>query len=452
MSDSDSEKYDGLELWHDVVSIIIHPPIDTNGINKVPPYNKNNSTFKDFANARVFKFQRMFYHFNQQTDYRNKHSFHLPEVSDRLKRNPNIENFQKIHHFLEEFTDWCEKKIDAINLYFNYIDIDDDFEFIFSDERGPGSDSRKQAIANVKSYTRSTFKNSDSTHLLKIKDLNRFLHFFKLDMLNVVDNITPIGGPTQEKQPPYITQMDPSALQLFFNFLTQIDNVNGYGNEDTQTSTDKNGNKKTKFLGVGKDLVKPIDDIIKEFESSRAKANKSKKSAPPAPSSSAAAAPALPKVDVLPPNWTTSIYKSTGKIVYEHPHCASTFTHPRELEPKKLLPLISKKIGKDRKLNGWTIHPSSSKNGYIKYIKGSKAQYENPFDLASKHRDTKKKSSSSSSSSAAASNRTRTKPKTFKISAKKLAALSKMRKKKGGKRKTKRRNKSKVKTKKKRKR
>ena len=27
MSDSDSEKYDGLELWHDVVSILIHPPM-----------------------------------------------------------------------------------------------------------------------------------------------------------------------------------------------------------------------------------------------------------------------------------------------------------------------------------------------------------------------------------------------------------------------------------------
>lgn len=446
MSDSDSEKYDGLELWHDVVSILIHP-IDTNGINKVPPYNKNNSTFKDFANARVFKFQRIFYHFNRETHYRNKHSFHLPEVSNRLKRNPNIENFQKIHHFLETFSDWCEKKIEAINIYFNYIEIDDDFEFIFSDERGPGSDSRKQAIDNVKSYTRSKFKKSDSTHLLKIKDLNRFLHFFKLDMLNVVDNITPLGGPTQEKQPPYITQMDPSALQLFFNFLTQIDNVNGYGKEDTQTSNDKNGNKKTKFLGVGKDLVKPIDDIIKEFESSRAKANKSKKSAPPAP--------AEPKVDVLPPNWTTRIYNSTGKIVYQHPHCASTFTHPRELEPKKLLPLISKKIGKDRKLNGWTIHPSSSKNGFIKYIKGSTATYENPFDLSKKHRDTKKKSSSSSSSSgAAASNRTRTrtKPKPFKISAKKLGALAKLRKTKGGKRKTKRRKKSKSKTNKKRKR
>ena len=270
-------------------------------------------------------------------------------------------------------------------------------------------------------------------------------------MLNVVDNITPLGGPTQEKQPPYITQMDPSALQLFFNFLTQIDNVNGYGNEDTQTSTDKNGNKKTKFLGVGKDLVKPIDDIIKEFESSRAKANKSKKSAPPAPSSSAAAAPAQPKVEVLPPNWTTSIDKSTGKILYEHPHVYPTFTHPRELEPKKLKPLISKKIGKDRKVKGWTIHPSSSKNGFIKYIKGSKAQYENPFDLSSKHRYTKKKSSSSSSSSSGAS-ASRRKPKPFKISAKKLGAFAKLRETKGGKRKTKRRKKSKSKTKKKRKR
>ena len=176
--------------------------------------------------------------------------------------------------------------------------------------------------------------------------------------------------------------MKPPAFQIFIDLLEMIDNIDGYGPE------------------IG--LVKTFDAAKDKFESDQAalRAEKSKSSAaavPPAPS----AAAAKPKVSDLPPNWTTRISRSTGNVVYQHPHCAPTYTHPRDITPKLLLNLISKKFGEKKKLNGWTISASSSKNGYIKYIKDGKAQYENPFDLTSKHRDTRKKSTSNQPQGAA---------------------------------------------------
>ena len=273
---------------------------------------------------------------------------------------------------------------------------------------------------------------------MKIADLIRVLNFFTVDISEITSNITPLGGPTQTKQPPYITQMNPDAISLFKNFLDNIDDVNGYGAEDDEYSqSGAAGNKRRTFKGVGKDLIKPIDEIITRFDFQAT--SSSAAAVPPAPS----AAAAKPKVSDLPPNWTTRISRSTGNVVYQHPHCAPTYTHPRDITPKLLLNLISKKFGEKKKLNGWTISASSSKNGYIKYIKDGKAQYENPFDLTSKHRDTRKKSTSNQPQSAAAS--TRRKPSS--INPKRLKQLALMRKKKGGKEKQKEKKKKQTKRK-----
>ena len=268
-------------------------------------------------------------------------------------------------------------------------------------------------------------------NLSKVADLIRVLNFFRLDMGDLYEMITPLGGPHQPKQLPYITQMKPQAFQIFIDLLEMIDNIDGYGDE------------------IG--LVKTFDAAKDKFESDRAalRAKKSKSSA----AAAAAAAPAEPKVEVLPPLWHTRISRSTGKIVYQHPHCHPTYTHPRELTYKLLDKLIQKRFDtltqkKKEEEQNWVITSSKSKNGYVKYIADSgngKAQYENPWakstsQLASLHRDTRKKSNSGASAAASSSTlKKRKRTPNLKVDSNKLAKLASLRKKKrGGKRKTKR--------------
>lgn len=441
MSDSDSDRITAQQLWNDVAAILINPTILTEDMEyQVPEQNYNQQRFQDFSNkTHRFKFQTIKYYFEEQTNYRDENDFFLPEVAQKL---PNMESFIKLNHFFETFSEWCQEKINSIQYFLNSpygADIDNtsgNVEFTLSHE---SSGIKRKDIKNaVKSLHKYGLRND--THLIKIADLIRVLNFFTVDISKITDNITPLGGPTAEKELPYITQMNPDAISLFKNFLDNIDDVNGYGTEDDEYSqSGAVGNKRRIFKGVGKDLIKPIDEIITGFDFQATSSSSSSAVPPPAPavsSSAAPAAPAEPKVEVLPPLWHTRISRSTGNIVYQHPHCAPTYTHPRDITPEFLLHLISKKIGEKRKLNGWTISASGSKNGYIKYIKHSKAQYENPFDLASKHRDTLEKSNPGASDSA--SKKQTTQKKKLKLDPNKLAKLAN-RKKRGGKRKTKKR-------------
>ena len=104
---------------------------------------------------------------------------------------------------------------------------------------------------------------------MKVADLIRVLNFFVLDMKDLYEMITPLGGPDQPKELPYITQMKPPAFQIFIDLLEMIDDIGGYGREIA--------------------LVKTFDAAKDKFEDDRAalRAKKSKSSAaavPPAPS------------------------------------------------------------------------------------------------------------------------------------------------------------------------
>lgn len=456
MSDSDSDRITAQQLWNDVAAILINPTILTEDMEyQVPEQNYNQQRFQDFANkTHRFKFQTIKYYFEEQTNYRDENDFFLPEVAQKL---PNMESFTKLNHFFEAFSEWCQEKINSIQYFLNSpygADIDEtsgNVEFTLSHE---SSGIKRKDIKNaVKSLRQYGLRNQ--AHLMKIADLIRVLNFFTVDISKITDNITPLGGPTQTKQPPYITQMNPDAISLFKNFLDNIDDVNGYGTEDDEYSqSGAAGNKRRTFKGVGKDLIKPIDEIITGFDFQATSSSAAAAAAPPpAPAAASSAAPAEPKVEVLPPLWHTRISRSTGKIVYQHPHCAPTYTHPRELTYKLLDKLIQKRFDtltqeKKKKEKNWIITSSKSKNGYVKYIADSgkgKAQYENPWakstsQLASLHRDTRKKSNSGASAAASSSTlKKRKRTPNLKVDPNKLAKLASLRKKKrGGKRKTKR--------------
>ena len=455
---SDSDTITAQQLWNDVAAILINPTILTEDMEYQVP-EQNQQTFQDFANkTHRFKFQTIKYYFEEQTNYRDENDFFLPEVAQKL---PNIESFTKLNHFFEAFSEWCQEKINSIQYFLNSpygADIDEtsgNVEFTLSHE---SSGIKRKDIKNaVKSLRKYGLRNQ--AHLMKIADLIRVLNFFTVDISKITDNITPLGGPTQTKQPPYITQMNPDAISLFKNFLDNIDDVNGYGTEDDEYSkSGAAGNKRRTFKGVGKDLIKPIDEIITGFDFQATSSSSSAAAPPPpAPAAASSAAPAEPKVEVLPPLWHTRISKSTGKIVYQHPHCASTFTHPRELTYKLLDKLIQKRFDtltqkKKEEEQNWVITSSKSKNGYVKYIADSgkgRPQYENPWakstsHLASLHRDTRYNSGAS-----AAASSSKSKKRTLKLDPKKLAKLASLRKKKrGGKRKTKKRRRKKKKKKK----
>ena len=462
MSDSDSDRITAQQLWNDVAAILINPTLLTQDMEyKVPQQNYNQQRFQDFANkTHRFKFQTIKYYFEEQTNYRDENDFFLPELVQKL---PTMESFTKLNHFFESFSEWCQEKINSIQYFLNSpygADIDNtsgNVEFALSHE---SSGIKRKDIKNaVKSLRKYGLRNQ--AHLMKIADLIRVLNFFTADISEITSNITPLGGPTQTKQPPYITQMNPNAISLFKNFLDNIDDVNGYGAEDDEYSqSGAAGNKRRTFKGVGKDLIKPIDEIITGFDF-QATSSSAAPAPPPPPTAPSSAAPAQPKVEVLPPLWHTRISKSTGKVVYQHPHCSPTYTHPRELTYKLLDKLIQKRLDtltqdKKKKEKNWLITSSKSKNGYVKYIADSgegKAQYENPWakptsQLPSLHRDTRKKSNSGASAPSSFSN---TKKKTLKLDPSKLAKLASLRKKKrGGKRKTKKRRRKKKKKSKKR--
>ena len=251
MSDSDSDRITAQQLWNDVAAILINPTMLTEDMEyQVPQQNYNQQRFQDFANkTHRFKFQTIKYYFEEQTNYRDENDFFLPEVAQKL---PNMESFTKLNHFFEAFSEWCQEKINSIQYFLNSpygADIDEtsgNVEFTLSHE---SSGIKRKDIKNaVKSLRQYGLRNQ--AHLMKIADLIRVLNFFTVDISKITDNITPLGGPTQTKQPPYITQMNPDAISLFKNFLDNIDDVNGYGTEDDEYSqSGAAGNKRRTFKG-----------------------------------------------------------------------------------------------------------------------------------------------------------------------------------------------------------
>ena len=303
----------GYDIWRDVANILVNPTIKTEMGYRVPTkelarygdqkfeyYNpelaggrkqKDDSAAAasaagekknklpergSFCNQKSFKFQTLKYHFNQQTNFRDDNdNFYLPgPIIEELKGNPTIQTYIKISKFFQKphvldegpphFVEWCREKYDAIYYYCN--EASEELEALAS-ERRLYTKKDKQDFIN------RNFPKTMRTNIMKVADLIRVLNFFVLDMSSVIDNIQPLGGPTQEKELPYITQMQPIALQSFIDLLTMIDDINGYGPE------------------IG--LVKTFDAAKDKFESDRAalRAQNSKSSAaavPPAPSAAAA--------------------------------------------------------------------------------------------------------------------------------------------------------------------
>ena len=295
MSDSDSDKITGLQLWKDVAAILVNETVkNSDMVYQVPKQSYNDDRFKDFLKIKVFNFQTIKYYFQQQ---RENDDIFIPEIANRL---PSLESFQKLNDFFDAFGEWCREKIDSIQTFLNEPygnDLDDTtgvIEYTLSHESaGTKRSDIKKAIKKLSKYG---FNRADEPHLLKIADLIRFLNFFVIDMIKVTDNITPLGGPTQTKQPPYITQMDPIALDSFKALFskpqynprarTVLDTINGYGEEDDEYSEPgAAGNKRRTFRGIGKDLIKPIDDAVDKFFKQYNAARAKKSSAPPAPSS-----------------------------------------------------------------------------------------------------------------------------------------------------------------------
>lgn len=303
----------GYDIWRDVANILVNPTIKTEMGYRVPTrelarygdqkfeyYNpelaggrkqKDDSAAAasaagekknklpergSFCNQRSFKFQTLKYHFNQQTNFRDDNdNFYLPgPIIEELKGNPTIQTYIKISKFFQKphvldegpphFVEWCREKYDAIYYYCN--EASEELDALAS-ERRLYTKKDKQDFIN------RNFPKTMRTNIMKVADLIRVLNFFVLDMSSVIDNIQPLGGPTQEKELPYITQMQPIALQSFIDLLTMIDDINGYGPE------------------IG--LVKTFDAAKDKFESDRTalRAQNSKSSAaavPPAPSAAAA--------------------------------------------------------------------------------------------------------------------------------------------------------------------
>ena len=303
------------DIWRDVANILVNPTIKTEMGYRVPteelarygdqPFEYYNPELaggrkqKDdsaaaasaagekknklpergsFCNQRSFKFQTLKYHFNQQTNFRDDNdNFYLPgPIIEELKGNPTIETYIKISNFFQKphvlddgpphFAEWCREKYDAIYYYCNKASGELD---ALASERRLYTKKDKQKFIN------SNFPTGMKTNIMKVADLIRVLNFFVLDMSSIIDNIHPLGGPTQTKELPYITQMRPIALQSFIDLLTMIDDINGYGPE------------------IG--LVKTFDAAKDKFESDRyantvalAKSKSSAAAVPPAPSAAAA--------------------------------------------------------------------------------------------------------------------------------------------------------------------
>ena len=307
----------GYDIWRDVANILVNPTIKTEMGYRVPTrelamygdqkfeyYNpqlaggrkqKDDSAAAaspagekknklpepgSFCRQKSFKFKTLKYHFNQQTNFRDDNdNFYLPgPIIEELKGNTTIETYIKISKFFQKphvldegpphFVEWCREKYDAINYYCNEASGE-------LDELA--SERRLYTKEDKLSFIESNFPKSMKTNIMKVADLIRVLNFFVLDMSSIIDNIHPLGGPTQIKELPYITQMQPIALQSFIDLLTMIDDINGYGPE------------------IG--LVKTFDAAKDKFESDRyantvalAKSKSSAAAAPP-PAPSAAAAP-----------------------------------------------------------------------------------------------------------------------------------------------------------------
>lgn len=236
-----------------------------------------------FCNKKSFKFADLKYHFDRQTNFRddndNYWSFE-PLISKIKNKDPtqvDIETYIRISKFFQKttedkidddvhsFSDWCSKKHEAIYHYLN--ETSDLFEAL-GDEREQSTKKDKET------FIKNNFPKSMKTNLMKVADLIRVLRFFFMDTIYLYEMITPLGGPHQPKELPYITQMKPPAFQIFIDLLEMIDDIDGYGREIA--------------------LVKTFDAAKDKFESDRAalRAAKSKSSAaaaaPPAPSAAAA--------------------------------------------------------------------------------------------------------------------------------------------------------------------
>ena len=317
----------GYHIWRDVANILVNPTIKTDSGYRVPtrelarsqkfeyynPELDGGSKQKDdsaaapsaaaasaagdedkkkaetgaFCNKKSFKFANLKYHFDRETNFRDDNDNYWsfkPLISKIKNKDPtqvDIETYIRISKFFQKttedkidddvhsFSDWCSKKHEAIYHYLN--ETSDLFEAI-GDERQQSTKKDKQ------DFIKRNFPEKMKTNLMKVADLIRVLNFFRMDMRDLYEMITPLGGPYQSKELPYITQMKPPAFQIFIDLLEMIADIDGYGREIA--------------------LVKTFDAAKDKFEDDRAalRAKKSKSSAaaaaPPAPSAAAAAAPA----------------------------------------------------------------------------------------------------------------------------------------------------------------
>ena len=250
--------------------------------------DKKKAETSSFCNQKSFKFADLKYHFDRQTNFRDDNdnfwSF-VPLIHKIKNKDPtqvDIETYIRISKFFQKttedkldddvhsFSGWCREKYDAIYYYCN--ETSEKLEALGAERRLYTKKHKQDFINNDKNFPEPMRAN-----IMKVADLIRVLNFFVLDMGYLYEMITPLGGPHQPKELPYITQMKPPAFQIFIDLLEMIDNIDGYGPE------------------IG--LVKTFDAAKVKFESDRAafRAEKSKSSAaavPPAPSAAAAAAPA----------------------------------------------------------------------------------------------------------------------------------------------------------------
>ena len=310
----------GYDIWRDVANIFVNPTIKTDSGFRVPtrelamsqkfeyynPELKGGRKQKDdsaaapsaagekknklpetgsFCNQKSFKFADLKNHFYRETNFRddndNYWSFKplIRKIKNKDPTQVDIETYIRISKFFQKttedkidddvhsFSDWCSKKHEAI--YHYLTEISDLFEAL-------GYEREQSTKIDKQKFINKNFPNM-RTNLMKVADLIRVLNFFRLDTIYLYEMITPLGGPYQPKELPYITQMKPPAFQIFIDLLEMIDDIDGYGREIA--------------------LVKTFNAAKDKFENDRAalRAKKSKSSAaavPPAPSAAAAAAPA----------------------------------------------------------------------------------------------------------------------------------------------------------------
>ena len=319
----------GYDIWRDVANILVNPTIKTEMGYRVPtrelarsqkfeyynPELKGGRKQKDdsaaaasaagekkklpetgsFCNQRSFKFADLKYHFDRQTNFRDDNdnfwSFEplIHKIKNKDPTQVDIETYIRISKFFQKttedkldddvhsFSEWCREKYDAIYYYCN--ETSEKLEALGAERQLYTKKHKQDFINNDKNFPEPMRAN-----IMKVADLIRVLNFFVLDMGYLYEMITPLGGPHQPKELPYITQMKPIALQSFIDLLTMIDDINGYGDE------------------IG--LVKTFDAAKDEFESDRAA-----RRAPAAPSA-AAAAPAAPADDLASKHYSQRRPKS----------------------------------------------------------------------------------------------------------------------------------------------